>query len=280
MRNLLLAFLLIALPAQAADVFTYSFETTAKNQTDNGNTADPDAARSDVQRHGDETTSNGRGWQVIADANYSSGAGGLGFRTWRGDGTNSVSGGINFILPTGYNELWVRFYMRYQSGFAWTGGNPSYTKDIYGNTGGNYWIYGKQGTGWGVTDISSPNHSGAYGWSDLMGGDTGDGQWHCHEFHISRAGAGAGVIEVWIDGTLRHQATGLTLSSGTMSELQIGENQTTVTGAGANDYYTDYDDFVISDSGRVGCIAASSGPCSTGNCVRIRLSAIEQWIVG
>jgi hypothetical protein len=28
-----------------ADIFSYSFDTTAKNQTDNGNTADPDAAR-------------------------------------------------------------------------------------------------------------------------------------------------------------------------------------------------------------------------------------------
>jgi hypothetical protein len=232
----------------------FSFTGIECNQTDNSNTQDPDPAVSWISRANDNTTSNGRGWQVTSAANYSGGAGGNGFRHWRGDGTNNLSGGITITLPSSYTELWLRWYMRYQSGFAWTpAGNPLYTKDIYGSEGGDYWIYGIQGAGWGLTDISSANHSnGAMDWSDLMGGNTGDGLWHCHEFHINRAGAGAGVIEVWIDDVQYVNATGLTLSNTSMSSFRIGSNQDEVTGAGAADYYTDYDDFAVSDTARIG----------------------------
>jgi hypothetical protein len=239
-----------------ADIFSYSFDTTAKNQTDNGNTADPDAARSDVSRSGD-WLSNGNGWEVRSEAAYSGGTG-LGSRHYR-DGENGVSGGIRCNLSSSVTELWFRFYSRYESGFPWTpSGSPGYTKDIYGNQGGDWWIYGIQNTGWGVSFSSSQNHDGggAYTWQDLMGGDTGDGLWHCHEFHIKK-GNGSGEIHVWIDDVLRVTETGLSIGTGSMSDFIILENQSTV--AGLNSWYVDCDEFKVSDSGRVGPISGGGG---------------------
>ena len=250
-----------------AIIFDYTFDGIECAQLDNANTQDPDPARSDVSRSNDNVTDNGRGWEITTAANYSGGGGGNGFRHWRGDGTgNACSGGITITLPGSYTELWLRWYMRYQSGFTWVNNDPGYTKDIYGSEHVNYWIYGIQNDGWGVSDISSANHDGVSGpgasftWADLMGGTTGDGQWHCHEFHINRAGAGAGVIEVWIDDDWKFTETGLTLHTDAMSSFRIGSNQSEPTGAGAADYYTDYDDIAVSDSGRVGPLSGGSTP--------------------
>ena len=60
--------------------------------------------------------------RIIAEANNPGGGGGKGFRHYRCDGTNCGGGGIKIDLPTGYTELWARFYMRYQLGFAWLNG--------------------------------------------------------------------------------------------------------------------------------------------------------------
>ena len=50
--------------------------------------------------------------RIIAEANYPGGGGGKGFRHYRCDGANCGGGGFMIDLPTGYTELWARFYMR------------------------------------------------------------------------------------------------------------------------------------------------------------------------
>lgn len=218
-----------------------------------------------IQGHlSSSTTNHPNGDQITADANYSGGAGAKGFRHWRGDGTNQNGGGIKFTLPSPLSEGWLRFYMRYQLGFAWTpAGDPLYTKDIYCNVGGNYLIYGIQGGAWGLTDINSPNHAGSVNWVDLMGGNTGDGQWHCHEFHWKKNNPNS-ELDIWIDGVQTLHSTGLTLNASSISEILVGSNQTEVTGAGASDYYTDYDDIAVSDSGYIGPLSGGGGAVIAG----------------
>jgi hypothetical protein len=235
-----------------ATIFSYSFDTTAKNQLDSGNTADPDAARSDVGRSLDNTTSGGNGWDVFASANNPGGVGGLGYRHYRGDGQNNNSGGIKIILPSSESEIWVRFYMRFQLGFAWASGTPGYTKD-------HYWediIFGHQGGGWGIHLLNgSVNVPGSIDWQDTQGGATGDGEWHCYEYHVKAGTAGNSLIEVWVDNVQSLSTTAHNVVA-SMGEFKLGENQFDVNDPGGNDFYTDYDDIVISDSGRVGPLEA------------------------
>lgn len=67
--------------------------------------------------------------QVTAAANNLDGDGGMGARFWVGDGTNINSPQVRFHFPTQQPELWVRWYMRYQAGFAWS--NLNYDKIFY-----------------------------------------------------------------------------------------------------------------------------------------------------
>ena len=196
-------------------------------------------------------TANGFEDRIIAEANYPGGGGGKGFRHYRCDGTNCNGGGLRISLPTGYTELWGRFYMRYQLGFAWLNGQPHYTKDLYVNVGSpSGWVFGIQGSAsWGINNQSTPIPS-SKSWLSTMGGPTGDGLWHCYEWHIQH-GPNA-RIEIWVD-DVQVLNTITSMPPGTTSYMIVGDNQNSVTGAGATPWYTDYDDFAFSTSGRIGC---------------------------
>jgi hypothetical protein len=71
----------------------------------------------------------------------------------------------------------------------------------------------------------------------------------------------AGRIMVWVDNVLTLDKTGGTgIGTGAESSFKLGENQNQVTGAGAADYYTDYDDIEIDDAARIGPISGGGGP--------------------
>ncbi len=208
-----------------------------------------------IAGHGGWTTSNGSNDQITADANYSGGAGGKGFRHFRGDGTNNNGGGLRISLPAPVTEMWVRVYMKYSAGFSWTfapESHPHYTKDFYWNVngGGNVLIFGYQGGGWGLNN--NGNHPSSLDWFASQGDSyTGDGQFHSYEYHVKQDGPD-GVIEVWVDGIQYLDKTGVDLGDVPWSYFGLGENQSEVIGAGATDYYTDYDDLAISTTGRIG----------------------------
>jgi len=67
---------------------------------------------------------------MTAAANYSRVGGGKGFRHWVGDGLNNGGGGIVVQWPP-TSEKWFRYYIRFQSGFAW--GRGVNMKTIYCN---------------------------------------------------------------------------------------------------------------------------------------------------
>jgi len=225
-----------------------------------GGGLNPLPANDEIAHWGDWLTNNGRGDQIIAAANNPLGTGN-GFRHYRGDGVNNQGGGLKITPSRSLTEMWVRFYMRYSLGFKWDSGQPAYTKDHYWNSGGQYLIFGVQGAlpaggghTWGITQISSPNLNSTLTWAASQGGvqgsALGDGQFHCYEYHVKQNGAN-GTLEYWFDGVAYGSRTA-NLGSTPWGSLTLGSNQTIVVGAEATDYYTDYDDIAISDTGRIG----------------------------
>lgn len=219
------------------------------------------------------TTAAGSCDQVVTAANNSNGAGGRGFRHWRGDahqnddgGAISLDWGNTFGLTTGrQTEFWVRVVMRYQSGFAWAGGTPQYTKEFYWTVGATgQGEFGIQGNGWGLhsyyNDGNVWNADSTYGWTNTMGGATGDGLWHCYEWHVKQNTQGPtspnGVAEIWVDNVQRVSRTDFNFdltaaSTADWDWMVMGENQHNVSNGGV-DKYTDYDDLAISLTSRIG----------------------------
>src|SRR4030066_420726 len=83
--------------------------------------------------YGGWTCDNGDGTreeeQITIAANYPSGGGGKGQRSWDGDGINNNSGATRLPLTNPQPELWIRFYMRYPLGFRWDP-YPTYEKRL------------------------------------------------------------------------------------------------------------------------------------------------------
>jgi hypothetical protein len=210
------------------------------------------------------TTSSGRSDEILLAANNPAGGGGKGFRHWRGDGTNNDGGGITATLPSPASELWVRWYMRYELGFAWTGGQPQYTKELFFDAvlrAPRQAIGFKGGNTWGTTTFyPSRNIDGSPGWVSTMGGATGDGKWHIYEVHMkSDTNRSNGVFESWIDGHLTASATDVDWGGAQYHFFVIGSNQTSP--ANGRDMYTDYDDFAVSTTGAI-TGAAPAAPTS------------------
>jgi len=214
-------------------------------------------------------TANGQADQITAAANNPVGPGGKGFRHYRATGGNINGGGLTMTLPTSAKEVWVRFYMRYSSGFSWNNGNPTYTKEHYWGAGEDpYIIFGIQGANsWGVHfSGTSTNYPSSLKWSTSQGGSTGDGKWHVYEYHLKQNGSG-GLIEIWVDGVKVLTQTA-NIGSSALRWFVLGSNQSTVTGC--NPCYTDYDDIAISTSGYIGPINASQVRLSPPQNLRIQ----------
>jgi hypothetical protein len=236
-------------------VFETTFDCADWNQSMGLGDANVCAPQDGISGYGGWTTNNNSQDEISAAANNPAGAGGKGFRHYRGDGTNNNGGGLSITFPAPVTEMWVRFYMRYSLGFSWTfapDAHPHYTKDHYINVGGpGAMVFGYQGGAWGLYDGKTA-HPSAMGWYASQGNSyTGDGKFHCYEYHVKQAGT-AGVIEIWFDGVQQLTKTGVDLGNTPWSYFALGSNQNEPIGAGATDYYTDYDDLAISTVGYIG----------------------------
>jgi hypothetical protein len=195
------------------------------------------------------------GTKITTAANHSSGAGGRGMRQYLGDGNNNQTSGLAISFKAD-NEIWVRWYMRYESGFTWSnsGGYPLYDKWLY--------IYGSAGNlvpefdgdEVNVWSSSSGNHqSGSANWSTVNGGIRGDGQWHLYEVHID-ATSTKGTVELWIDGKRHINVTNFSFSSTAgYGYIVIGSNCNSPDN-GSPPGYVDFDDVAISNTGYIGPI--------------------------
>jgi hypothetical protein len=205
-----------------------------------------------VSNAGAWRTSAGSCDEVVSAANFPGGAGGRGFRHYRGDGTNNNGGGVNITLPSRVTEIWYSLRIRFSSGFEWSGGgNPNYTKDLYWHSGG-FLIAGHQGGGFGFHVGGHDNYGGSVDWTSLYGGATADGTWHCLDYYHD---IGSATARVWLDGALVFESTSVNYSGFVdFDYFALGENQAVVSGG---DYSTDYDDLRF-DTGlppgsRLGC---------------------------
>ncbi len=204
--------------------------------------------------------------QITAAANNPSGGGGKGFRHWVGDGWNNAGGGITIHFAASA-EIWVRYYIRFQSGFAWNVGGKN-MKTIYlnyGLDGHSYWgffdtkigghvnVDGTQRNGEVAGNVFSQTHT----WDDWQGGTTGDGLWHVLEWHFKMNPLGAvadGVAEGWLDGVQVLSFSNVKFSNANGSRFtffKMGENHDSPNNAGV-DAYVDFDDVAISTIGYIG----------------------------
>ena len=212
----------------------------------------------------------GYGEQFTIAANMSAGDGGRGQRHWVCDGMNVQSGGIRVeFTPT--SEIWIRWYMRYESGFAWN--TLNYDKILFLHTDGgsdtipewknanDFCIYNQH------TGDDHNNLWTGEGWQTVMGGATSDGQWHCYEIYLKMDTNGSnGEAQVWIDGVSKGLKTGIKWSGANgvttgWNYVGIGSNQATPNNGRA--MHVDFDDIAISNTGYIGPITGGVPPPST-----------------
>lgn len=197
---------------------------------------------------------------ISTSSNMAAGEGGMGQRHWQGIadigegiGVNDQSGGTNVAFNTTQNELWIRFYMRYQEGYKQRADSIG-DKFIYPQ--GGPWV---QWIGFDAVNISDgTNHIGVSGkgWNYVMssgatdsnGNKLSDGLWHLYEVHI-KSGVGTSTAEMWIDEELVLQHTSITLA-GNWDFVAIGSNQKYPDNAGCE--YVDFDDIAINNTGYIG----------------------------
>lgn len=206
------------------------------------------------------------GDEIVSAANNPGGGGGKGFRHWVGNGANN-GGGMLLVTFPARSELWIRYYVREQLGFAW---NPTtiFQKQLYINTnipGTLYWgvhsgfVGGHVEQDDGGNDLPG-NYLTSMSWAASQGGSsTGDGTFHRMELHLrmnSPGGAHNGILECWYDGTKLLSFTNVRFSlvdGATWSKMNVSANENDPqSGSPSIDQYTDFDDIAISDSGYIG----------------------------
>lgn len=191
----------------------------------------------------------GTGSSIESAANNPDGDGGKGARFWKCSGdVNLNSGTLKVVFPSAQNEIWVRWYERYESGFSWGGSidvKSLYFKDAVSNPyvgyqGGRYRMY------WGGSDGPWPGmvEENDGGWEDVYG-TTSDGSWHCFEVYMKMDTNGSnGVGRLWVDGNLVAEET--TIDYGTVSGWDYFDFLSNQKDPGlARAYYVDFDDVVI-----------------------------------
>ncbi len=180
-----------------------------------------------------------------------------GARFWVDDGTNVVTPKAKINLESAESEIWVRWYMRYQPGFAWSAGNPNYDKTIYfweNGPGGKSILY-EHASGTfmilsGSVDFTEIPASPTISWQDVFG-TTSDGLFHMFEMHVKMDTDGTdGIAQAWIDGVKVIDSA--TVDFNGMTGIKRGDfhsNQSSVSNGGPE--YVDYSDMTwsISPSG-------------------------------
>lgn len=261
MRYFLIIFLLVLYVAPSrADVavpFSTTFDCAEWITTDGEPTCDGLLKWGDWScSNGDETYEYAR---ITDPANYSGGGGGKGFRSWDGDGANNGSGSVSITFMTPQPEVWVRWYMRYPLGFTWS--TLAYEKLLYfdaagGNTAIPEFYYG----GFDIYSPAGGRYSQAgWGWTEIMGGATGDGLWHYYEVHLKMDTDGTdGIGQIYVDGVLRLDRS--TIDFGTQAagwtRFQLTSNQDSPDNGQCEP--VDVDDVAISNTAYIGPLVEAS----------------------
>lgn len=197
-------------------------------------------------------------------------------RHWEGNGDNNVSGGTIIKFDKAYPELWIRFYIRYQAGFTWSGNGPGYNKLLYihGPSGSTTFNAIPTPVGWDGFRIgddgpgSNANYmtcSSGCGWLTMMGGSyVSDGKWHEIEIHIKMDTNGSnGIGEYWLDGKKYMSFNNVYYGTGPgWSDFAIGSNENDPNNASGCEA-VDFSDVSVSNTGFIGPAVAATSTSTT-----------------
>lgn len=232
--------------------------STTFNSADWNQYSDP--LESDGLNKGGGWTASPEGYyaQITADANYSSGEGGKGFRHWIGDGTNNNSGGIDVNFNTNQTSFWVRWYMRWELGFS-SNWNVFKVLYIYPESGGGSVFHaGYPGGVGGINFYSTKDHyscSNCGFGSAFYTGGISDGSWQCFEIHIDIPN---NTFQSWLNGAKIVDRSDVDFGDITsINHFRIGENCKDV--SNGQSMYVDFDDIAISNAGYIGPLSGGGG---------------------
>jgi hypothetical protein len=193
----------------------------------------------------------GFGSRIMPEANMADGLGGSGWRQLIGDGTNQQTAPF-YVTFSGADELWIRWYLRYQEGFIWGGVTapyPHYHKLLYIDVRtGQYIIPESEGSGFRIGYYDGTSTGAVYSAADEGWPVLGDGEWHCLEAHVTKTG----TYQMWIDESLIINETNVTTMPNDFTNAEFGTNQNEPDND--DSYYVDWDDVAISTTGYIGPI--------------------------
>lgn len=195
---------------------------------------------------------------ITNSANYPEGAGGKGQRHPICAGSGNSGGGSSIHFNSLQRELWIRWYMKYDTDFTW---NQYRGKLFYLYTNAGVELIPE----WEPSSFSFTAQGASYnneindrGFDDIMGSGTGDGDWHYYEIHIKADTNGSnGIAELWVDNLPVRSLTTLNfgMSNGSVgwTRMTIGSNYNSVSVKGN----CDFDDISISNTSRIGPIGST-----------------------
>jgi len=203
--------------------------------------------------------------QITSAANNANGAGGKGQRHWlKGQGTGTCtqtdgnSGGTRIDFNAGVSEIWVRFHLKFQPGFAWTN-YEGYKLLYFSHDSGINFNYLQIGTNKANNPLAYYTQYGdqvMYTASEgyvSMYGSPANGTWHSIEIHIkseTSSGAKDGVLQMWVDGINKANYSnvnhGFKSNGWNISGVLIASNIKCI--EGTSPQYTDYDDIHVTST--------------------------------
>lgn len=276
--------LMFATPAQATITlpFTTTFNCSAQTWTYASHNCDSlDSTNATCTTGGTSESA------IEAAANYSSGGGANGFTVRIGDGTNINSAAPSLQSVGVIDEVYIRWYMKYPVGFAWS--TLLYQKLIYFGPymGGSVDAGDGQDLAGSVLDfeggddavtlviqqLSTTIRSTANkGWfySQAGGGTTATGTWHWMELHVKKDTNGAnGIAQVWTDGELIMNRSDLNFAGEGFHSMTFFVNQNSPSNGTCMP--VSLDDIRVSTTGPIGELGAA------GQAVHLRRAI---WIAG
>jgi hypothetical protein len=223
---------------------------------------------------------------VTSLANYPGGGGSLGERHWIGPGKNRHTNPIDFFFTSSQPELYIRWYVRYESGTRInpsgginpaTGDNePLYQKMLYFDSGGIDHILYMADSSWEVVNNGQNIASGGSGWEGLTRNPPinsppsplADQTWHCLEYHYKVVGGASNdIIQMWVDGVSQINRSNINFTLGNSSGMgRFGTTGNTqgmvgIPGSpgigGYRHIFEDIDDWSMSATTRIGCLSGS-----------------------
>ena len=203
---------------------------------------------------------NGIDTQITTNASMRDGSRGM--RQWIGDGANNGSRGLYVDFDT-QQEVWIRWYHRYQENFTWGGAvapYPHYDKLLYVDVVlGRFVIPEPEGQTFrlcvynGSESICYPGLA-EYGWDNVS-----DGEWHYYEVYLNTSGS----YKMWLDDDLIVDVNNSMTYPIGIQRIQFGSNQDSPENHEC--FYEDFDEIVISTTGYVGPLDYSV-VCGDGSC--------------